>query len=78
MMASVSMTHGPSLGLIRMRGPLRKADAMSTMARKLDLAESAHQTWVKHVRANRTTGRTDLTTEAHEDLRRLRKKVLAG
>lgn len=44
MMASVSMTHGPSLGLIRMRGPLRKADAMSTMARKLDLAESAHQT----------------------------------
>ena len=43
-------------------------------ARELDLTESAFRNWVDHGRADRTKGRTGLTTEARDELRRLRKE----
>ena len=44
------------------------------VARDLDLTESALRNWVEHARADRTKGRTGLTTEEREELRRLRKE----
>jgi len=44
------------------------------VARDLDLTESALRTWVEQARADRTNGRTGLTTEEREELRRLRKE----
>lgn len=44
------------------------------MARELDLTESALRTWVEQARADRTKGRTGLTSEEREELRRLRKE----
>ena len=46
------------------------------VARELDLTESALRTWVAdRARADRTNGRTGLTTEEREELRRLRKEI---
>ena len=45
------------------------------VARELDLTESALRNWVDRARADRTKGRTGLTTEEREELRRLRKEV---
>ena len=42
---------------------------------ELDLTESALRTWVDRARADRTNGRTGLTTEEREELRRLRKEI---
>ena len=44
------------------------------VARELDLTESALRNWVDRARADRTNGRTGLTTEEREELRRLRKE----
>ena len=44
------------------------------VARELDLTESALRTWVARARADRPKGRTGLTTEEREELRRLRKE----
>ncbi len=44
------------------------------VARELDLTESALRVWVDRARADRTKGRTGLTTEEREELRRLRKE----
>ena len=44
------------------------------VARDLDLTESALRNWVDRARADRTTGRTGLTSEEREELRRLRKE----
>ncbi len=44
------------------------------VARELDLTESALRNWVARARADRTKGRTGLTTEEREELRRLRKE----
>ncbi len=44
------------------------------VARDLDLTESALRNWVARARADRTQGRTGLTTEEREELRRLRKE----
>ncbi len=44
------------------------------VARELDLTESALRNWVARARADRTQGRTGLTTEEREELRRLRKE----
>jgi transposase len=43
-------------------------------ARDLGLTESSLRSWVEHARANRTNGRTGLTTAAREELARLRKE----
>ena len=47
---------------------------MGRVARDLDLTESALRIWVERARADRTKGRTGLTTEEREELRRLRKE----
>jgi transposase len=45
-----------------------------TVARDLDLTESALRQWVERARADRTHGRTGLTTAEREELARLRKE----
>ena len=46
-----------------------------TVARDLDLTESALRHWVERERANRTQGRTGLTSAEREELARLRQEV---
>ena len=46
---------------------------VGAVARELDLTPSALATWVKQARADRTKGKTGLTTEERADLARLRK-----
>jgi transposase len=53
---------------------LDEGKSVGRVARDLDLTESALRTWVDHARADRTKGRTGLTTEEREELRRLRKE----
>src|SRR2546427_12887005 len=45
---------------------------VGTVAHDLDLTETALREWVKRARADRTHGRTGLTTAAREELARLR------
>ena len=47
---------------------------VGAVARDLDLTETALREWVKRARANRTNGRTGLTTTEREELARLRKE----
>src|SRR5256714_4350517 len=47
---------------------------VSAVARDLDLTETALREWVKRARADRTHGRTGLTTAEREELARLRKE----
>jgi transposase len=54
---------------------LDEGKTVGRVARELDLTESALRTWVERARADRTQGRTGLTTEEREELRRLRKEV---
>ena len=51
-----------------------RARASGPVARELDLTESAVREWVKRARADRTGGRTGLTTAEREELARLRKE----
>src|SRR5690349_13029013 len=44
------------------------------VARDLDLTESALRAWVERARADRTQGKTGLTTIEREELARLRKE----
>ncbi len=44
------------------------------MARDLDLTESALRTWVERARADRTHGKTGLTSDERAELARLRKE----
>ena len=48
--------------------------SISSVARDLDLTESSLRNWVEHARADRTHGRTGLTTAEREELARLRKE----
>ena len=54
---------------------LEEGQTVGRVARELDLTESAVRNWVDHARADRTHGRTGLTTEEREELRRLRKEI---
>ena len=54
---------------------LDEGKTVGRVARELDLTESALRTWVERGRADRTKGRTGVTTEEREELRRLRKEV---
>jgi transposase len=47
---------------------------IGAVARDLDLTESALRHWVERARADRTGGRTGLTTAEREELARLRKE----
>ena len=54
---------------------LDEGKTVGRVSRDLDLTESALRKWVDHARADRTKGRTGLTTEEREELQRLRKEV---
>jgi transposase len=54
---------------------LDEGKTVGRVARDLDLTETALRTWVKHAAADRTHGRTGLTTAEREELARLRKEV---
>ena len=53
---------------------LDEGKTVGGVARDLDPTESALRTWVARARADRTKGRTGVTTEEREELRRLRKE----
>ena len=48
--------------------------SVGSVARDLDLTETALRAWVKRARADRTQGKTGLTTAEREELARLRKE----
>jgi transposase len=54
---------------------LDEGKSVSAVARELDLVPSALSTWVKRLQADRTKGRTGLTTAEREELARLRRQV---
>jgi transposase len=53
---------------------LDEGKTVGAVARDLDLTETALREWVKRARADRTHGRTGLTTAEREELARLRKE----
>ena len=53
---------------------LDEGKTVGAVARDLDLTETALREWVKRTRADRTKGRTGLTTAEREELARLRKE----
>ena len=53
---------------------LDEGKTVGAAARDLDLTETALRDWVKRARADRTHGRTGLTTAEREELARLRKE----
>ena len=54
---------------------LDQGKSVSAVARDLDLTASALQQWVHQARADRSKGRTGLTTAEREELVKLRKEV---
>ena len=54
---------------------LDEGKTVSAAARDLDLTETALREWVKRARADRTHGRTGLTTAEREELADLKKEV---
>jgi len=53
---------------------LDEGKTVGAVARELDLTETALRTWVERARADRTGGKTGLTTAEREELARLRKE----
>lgn len=53
---------------------LDEGKSVTAVARELDLVASALGQWVKHAQADRSKGRTGLTTAEREELARLRKE----
>jgi transposase len=53
---------------------LDEGKSVGSVARDLDLTETALRAWVKRARADRTHGKTGLTTTEREELARLRKE----
>src|SRR5262245_21795096 len=53
---------------------LDEGKTVGAVARDLDLTETALREWVKRAQADRTNGRTGLTTAEREELTRLRKE----
>jgi transposase len=51
---------------------LDEGKSIGAVARDLDLTETALREWVQRARANRTRGRTGLTTAEREELTQLR------
>ncbi len=56
---------------------LDEGKSVPSVARDLDLTESNLREWVRRAEADRTKGRTGLTTAEREELARLRKEVRA-
>ena len=53
---------------------LDEGKSVGTVARDLDLTESALRNWVERARADRIHGKTGLTTAERDELARLRKE----
>src|SRR6187200_835127 len=53
---------------------LDEGTTVAAAARDLGLTESSLRNWVEHARADRTHGKTGLTTAEREELARLRKE----
>src|SRR5919201_6805064 len=53
---------------------LDQGKTVGAVARDLDLTETALRAWVNRARADRTRGKTGLTTAEREELARLRKE----
>ena len=53
---------------------LDEGKTVGRVARELDLTETALREWVQRARADRSQGRTGLTTAEREELARLRKE----
>ena len=53
---------------------LDEGQSVGSVARDLDLTETALREWVNRARADRTNGKTGLTTAEREELARLRKE----
>ncbi len=54
---------------------LDEGKTVGAVARELDLTETAVRTWVGRARADRSKGKTGLTTGEREELTRLRRQV---
>jgi transposase len=54
---------------------LDEGKRVAEVARDLDLTASSLRTWVEHARANRTAGKTGLTSEERTELAALRKEL---
>lgn len=54
---------------------LDQGKTMAEVARELDLVPTAFREWVERARADRSAGRTGLTSDEREELSRLRKQV---
>jgi transposase len=54
---------------------LDEGQTVAAAARDLGLTESSLRNWVEQARADRTEGKTGLTTAEREELARLRKKT---
>ena len=67
-----SFTEEFKAGAVRL--VLDEGKTTSQVARDLDLHGSVVGTWVKHARADRTKGKTGLTTAERDELARLRKE----
>ena len=68
-----SFTDEFKAGAVRL--VLDQGKTVAQVARDLDLTTTALAKWVGQARADRTGGRTGLTTEEREELSRLRKEV---
>ena len=67
-----SFTDEFKAGAVRL--VLDEGKTPAQVARDLDLNASVLSTWVNHARADRTKGKTGLTTAEREELARLRKE----
>lgn len=54
---------------------LDQGKTMAEVARELDLVPTAFREWVERARADRSAGRTGLTSDEREELSRLRRQV---
>src|SRR3954467_14173690 len=67
-----SFTDEFKAGAVRL--VLEEGKTVGAAARDLDLTESSLRNWVEQTRADRTKGKTGLTTMEREELARLRKE----
>lgn len=68
-----SFTEEFKAGAVRL--VLDEGKSISQVGRDLDVAQSVIGNWVKQARADRSNGKTGLTTEERAELARLRREV---
>jgi transposase len=68
-----SFTEEFKAGAVRL--VLDEGKTISQVGRDLDVAQSVIGNWVKQARADRSNGKTGLTTEERAELTRLRREV---